>query len=646
MLFRNRKLFVLNFALILALLGGMFGVVSVQASAVIHVKWNASGANNGTSWADAYTDLQSALSAAISGDEIWVTAGTYKPTTGIDRTVSFTLKIGVAIYGGFAGTETLLTQRDPATNVTILSGDIGIMGDNSDNSYHVVIGSSENNSAILDGVTITAGNANSSMYSSDQSKGGGMYNDKGSPTLMNIIFNGNYATFGGGMYNGGEYSYPNGSNPILTNVIFNANSAIEGGGIRNENYSNPILTNVTFSGNSAVRSGGGMENFHYGSPILTNVTFSGNTGGAGGGGIINWSSSSPILTNVTFNVNSATDWGGGIYNDNGSNPSLKNVTFSGNQASQGGGMYNAYGSDPSVTNSILYSNPGGEIFDVSGTRVVNYSIVQGGYPGTGNLDVNPLVGPLQNNGGFTQTMALGVGSPAINAGDDATCATTDQRGVTRPQGSHCDIGAYEYEPGIQYVKWNANGANNGTSWMDAYTNLQSALAAAISGDEIWVAAGTYKPTTGIDRTVSFTLKIGVAIYGGFIGTETALDQRDAAANVTMLSGDIGVQGNNSDNSYHVVVGNNTNTTAVLDGFIITDGNANGTPPFNNGGGGMLNDGGSPRLTNVTIRHNSAEVGGGIANWNSNPVLVNITFIDNTASALGGGLYNGTSSPSG
>jgi hypothetical protein len=409
-------------------------------SLIYYVKWDAGGANNGSSWLDAYTDLQSALAAAFSGDEIWVAAGTYKPTAGTDRTISFTLKNGVAMYGGFAGTEASRTQRDYETNVTVLSGDIGVVGENSDNSYHVMVGSNTNEYAKLDGFTVTAGNADGSPSPND--RGGGMYNDQGNPSLAAVIFSGNYAILGGGMYNGGGDSYQQGNRPVLKNVIFRDNSAIEGGGLRNENYSSASLLNVIFSDNTAIRSGGGMENFNYSNPIMTNVTFNSNTSGAGGG-MMNWSNSSPILMNVTFHANAATDWGGAIYNDNGSNPWLMYVTFSGNNASQGGGLYNADGSNPSITNSILYGNPGGEIFDASGTRTVTYSIVQGGYPGTGNLDADPLLGPLQDNGDFTQTMALGAGSPAIDTGDNWNCPATDQRGMTRPQGAACDIGAFE-----------------------------------------------------------------------------------------------------------------------------------------------------------------------------------------------------------
>jgi hypothetical protein len=91
----------------------------------------------------------------------------------------------------------------------------------------------------------------------------------------------------------------------------------------------------------------------------------------------------------------------------------------------------------------MYGDTGGEIYDYAGSASVSYSIVLGSYSGVGNIDANPLLAPLANNDGFTQTMALGEDSPAINAGDDSSCPSTDQRGVTRPQGSHCDIGAYE-----------------------------------------------------------------------------------------------------------------------------------------------------------------------------------------------------------
>jgi predicted outer membrane repeat protein len=418
------------------------GAYEVPYQTVIrYVKWDANGANNGTSWLDAYTDLQAALTVASSGDQIWVAAGTYKPTAGTDRTASFQLKNGVAIYGGFAGTETSRTFLNFETNVTVLSGDIGVAGDNSDNSYHVVVSSNTNEYARLDGFWITAGNANGAASPND--RGGGVYNFKGSPSLTNLLITSNYATFGGGMYNRGEFGYPGGSNPDLTYVIFWENSAIEGGGMRNEDNTRPRLFNVSFSGNTAVRSGGGMENFNHGDPMMTNVTFRDNSASSGGA-MMNWGNNFTMLINATLNANSATEQGGAIYNDNGSSLWMMYVTTSGNTALQGGGIYNAYGSDLSLSSGIVYGNTGGEIYDVSGSQAVTYSIVKGGYTGTGNLDADPLLAPLQFNGGFTQTMALGTGSPAIDAGEAAYCPLTDQRDVSRPQGSRCDIGAYEY----------------------------------------------------------------------------------------------------------------------------------------------------------------------------------------------------------
>ena len=120
----------------------------------------------------------------------------------------------------------------------------------------------------------------------------------------------------------------------------------------------------------------------------------------------------------------------------------------------------------------------------------------------------------------------------------------------------------------------AGAEGDGPGWARGHRDLQDALAAAKPGTEIWVAAGTYKPDRGTgDRTASFQLKSGVALYGGFAGGETRRDQRDAKKNKTILSGDLkGDDGpdfaQNDENSYHVVTARRTDRTAVLDGFII------------------------------------------------------------------------------
>ena len=429
-----------------------------------YVRWVATGANNGSSWIDAYTDLQSALSAASIGDEIWVAAGTYKPTSGADRTVSFVLKNGVAVYGGFAGIESLRDQRNPVTNVTILSGDIGAVSDISDNSYHVVVSSDADNSSILDGFTVTAGNANGTDFAS---AGAGLLNNISDPTLRNIIFDSNSANSGGGMFN---YI----SSPTLTDVTFQNNSAgYEGGGMVNDGGASPSLTNVTFTNNSA-NSGGGMYSGDFSNPSLTNVTLNNNTAILNGGGIFNYGSS-PSLTYVTMNNNSASN-GGGIYN---------NDRFS----------------NPIIINTIIWGNIGGEIVSLNGsTPVVSYSVIQGGYAGGTNIiNTDPLLGPLQNNGGFTQTMALLPGSPAIDAGDDANCPATDQRGVTRPFGSHCDIGAYEFNSAIINVTIGGNP-------MGSYALLpgqEKRLSFPVSGGPVKVESTNDKNIVSAIRLQSF-----------------------------------------------------------------------------------------------------------------------------------------------
>jgi hypothetical protein len=561
----------------------------------LYAKPVASGLENCTSWANACV-LRYAMNNSIPGQEIWAAAGTdtHKPTGVIDRSATFQLKNGVAVYGGFAGTETSRDQRNPKDHPTILSGDIGTPGNNSDNSYHVVTGTT---GATLDGFTISDGNANGT---DPNNKGGGMYNNGSSPTVTNVTFSGNTASLdGGGMYN-------NASNPTVTNVTFSGNWALYGGGMYNNGNSIPTVTNVTFSDNTADDSGGGMLN----------------------------NGSIPWVTNVTFSANNATRGnGGGMYNGSGSLSLIYNTIFWGNTATNGAQIYN--------DNSNL---------------MINYSVVQGGYAGGTNIITDdPKLGTLGNYGGVTQTIPLLPGSSAIDTGtmdwelfgfpSTMNCPSTDQRGVLRPQDENCDIGAYEYNyAGTYYVKPTASGSGNCQSWANACT-LQNALVTATSGDEIWVAAETYKPTTGTDRTATFQLKSGVAVYGGFDGTETTRDQRKPATNITILSGDIGTSGDNSDNSYHVVTANGI-TGATLDGFTISGGNANGTVAPQNKGGGMYNYGSSPTVTNVIFSGNAASLdGGGMYNDNaSNPTVTNVTFSGNSA-LYGGGMYNnGNSNP--
>ncbi len=242
-------------------------ILEVTPPSILVVDSAAAAGGDGYTWATAYNDLQAALTAAAGSGgvvaEIWVAGGTYRPDQGTNRRdLSFQLLNGLSIYGGFSGQETDRSQRRPNHNVTVLSGDIGAVGSNSDNSYHVVVGSGTDNTAVLDGVTITGGNATGST----ENMGGGLLNAAGSPSLRHCILIDNVAMYGGGVCNLG-------GSPVLTNCRLIGNMSFYfGGGICNFD-SNPVLISCTLSGNGNFTSadGGGIYCAGTSSPSLNST---------------------------------------------------------------------------------------------------------------------------------------------------------------------------------------------------------------------------------------------------------------------------------------------------------------------------------------------------------------------------------------
>jgi hypothetical protein len=603
------------------------------ASSIWHVTQSGS-ATSCTTWLTPCS-LQYALTHAASGDQIWVQQDTYKP--GSLQTNTFQLISGVAVYGGFLGTESNLTQRSTDATLTILSGDIGTLGQTNDNVYHVVTGTGADASALLDGFTIRDGNAQlvtPVVNLCDFQGGGGMYTcptNPGSvhspipaPTLNNVIFSNNLALNGGGLYNGIGIQ-------TLTNVTFidNNGSNIEGGAGLYVSHGTIYLTNGRFI-NNAAHDGGGM--LAYLSNIsLINVSFTSNTANGtpdGYGGGLNLQQTGGVAM-PDGTTNTAT---------------LTNVTFANNSAApnQGYAIASKTDSHPQIFNSIFWDG-GLEIFVElnplpASSATVSYSDVNGGFAGTGNINSDPQF----VSAGPTVDVHLRYNSPAIDAGSNAAASgvTGDLDGSARfvdlsqadtgaGTAPIIDMGAYEARP--LYVKSDASGANNGSSWANAYPLLQTALAAAVNGpsNEIWVAQGTYSP--GANPTDTFGLNSGVAAYGGFAGTESRFSQR-ASVNPakTTLNGNGSVR--------HVVTGNSTGSNAVLNGFTITGGNGGAED-----GGGMWNINSSPTLTNLVFINNSAALGGAMINDASSPRLTNIVFSGNTATGGFGGAIKNTSS---
>lgn len=291
-----------------------------------------------------------------------------------------------------------------------------------------------NHGALMLGSSLVSGNT--------ASDGGGISNNaEGRAMLSHVTISRNTASRGGGIFNGGTLA--------LTDSTVDRNLAGVAGGIIN--YGTLTLTRATISDNTSATNAGGIQNEIGGVATLTHVTISGNTAYRNGGGIRN--KGALTVTNSTFSGNVARSGsGGGINNGTGGTATLLNVTISGNAANgKGGGGIDNHGTVTVQNSLVAYSVSGGNCSGVitslghnldSGTTCL--------FTCSGDITTaDPLLGPLQNNGGSTYTHALRAGSPAIDKGDNLGCPSTDQRGVNRPLDGRgkgrpiCDIGAYE-----------------------------------------------------------------------------------------------------------------------------------------------------------------------------------------------------------
>ena len=373
--------------------------VSVWSSAASATVWYVDTANagtqNGTSWATAYKTIQQGIDAATSGDEVWVAQGTYNEQRTSSATGSLEMKTGVAIYGGFNGTETLRATRKYKTNITIIDGSNGRGA--GVKAYHVVKGA---DNATLDGFVVQNGDANGATLATKE--GGGLNATGFSPTVRNCTFRSNRADAVGGALTAIT------SSAVIDSCIFHDNSA------------NGIGTGDGGGGAIAACTGG--------TPVISNCLFYDNqvtgTSPASGGGAIVVSAQNPTIKNCTFTRNSCPGQvsgeggGGAIIVTNSGNPTIKNCIMWADTS-------------PEIALSSLFS----------GAATVTNCVVQGGYGGGTNIQSSD---PLFVNSGAND-FRISSGSPARNAGVADGTVTRDLNGTNRPLEAAIDEGAYEFD---------------------------------------------------------------------------------------------------------------------------------------------------------------------------------------------------------
>jgi CSLREA domain-containing protein len=435
-------------------------------------------------------------------------------------------------------------------------------------------------------------------------------NSGGNLTLNSLTAKNGYLSTGNGsgIYNSGTLT--------ITNSAFSGNVAFtgNGGGVYNDLNATLVITNSTFSANSSGTSGGGVNNIFGATTTITNSTFSGNSSGVSG-------------------------VGGGV--NNAGTITIRNSTFSGNSASiSGGGISN--GGTLNYANTIIANSTSGADCTGGGSIGTNTNNLVGNGGCSAALSGDPNLGPLADNGGPTQTMALLYPSPALNAGDDATCAASpvnnlDQRGMTRPQGTHCDIGAYEVIPtqsGPAFVVNSTTDTSDGICDLhgQGFGNQDCTLREAIASANIQAGANTITfDSTYVNAANRITLNFDTT----FLPTITT---------------DITITGNGS-NSTIIQAGT---SPGIMDKRIFTiqsPGNLTlNQVTLQNGrcaslctsGGAILNSGGTLTVNDSLFSENIAATFGGNITNSGTLVVNNSTFIGNaslSSASIGGGIYN-------
>lgn len=633
----------------------------VNAQNVIYVNQNATGNNDGTSWADAYVLLESAVTSATPNTDIWIASGTYKPNLpGGSRFSTFLIsQPNIGLYGGFAGTETQLSQRIYGQNETILSGDLN-GNDNAnieyfeptrlDNSYCVIRILNLSDGIVLDRLTITGGHSNAA----NNVDGAGIRVGTTDLTVTdckiyrNVARNrgaGIYLSLGGG--NGTQRTFE------IKRCQFIENLSREGAGIHFTEDTNDAL-------NFRVRN----------SLFLRNKTT--NIGDPGNSGSSCFFSSNGNYAGDWTNNTSAFNTDDGTFHSGLQSVINQRTTLTVSSPATNGQTFFIYNSI-FYNNTVFNGNPlPGLGFNNSSTPLFNisHSTDEGGFANTLTSAGHTWTAVNTSNPQFLNTsndnFRLSGASPARDTGNvNAPFGSLDVEHNPRNQGFTIDRGAYEATPippgTIVYVDQDATGANDGSSWTDAFTDLHSALNTVAFQGQIWIAEGHYRPSPTGFRTESFIVNTAeIEIYGGFAGTESQLSERIYGMNTTYIDGDNFGDDNGAsldyisqnrvnDNAFNVIKITANGTGALFDSVFITGGHSSSGTSALVAGAAILVDNSVNSLTlnKVIVADHVARNTGGAIHWTPNSdaqfTITNSRFARNF-SRNGGAIFFGTSSP--